>query len=210
MTNDSTPPADQVILTENPPYTIGGILLRLGPGLIIAGSIVGSGELIATTKTGAEAGFLLLWLILIGCVIKVFVQVELGRYTIASGKTSLVAFSEVPGPRLFNGNWLQWWWLIMFLASIGQLGGIVGGVGQALQITLPLTQEGRLFNQQIDAETKYQVAGAQLRLAEAKALEGDAAAAECTADPDVAVPIDSESPVAEDAPTDSRGHEQAA
>ena len=101
---------DDVKMTESPPHTIGGILARLGPGLIIAGSIVGSGELIATTETGAKAGFWLLWLILIGCVIKVFVQVELGRYTIISGKTPLDALSEVPGPRVEGrGNWLIWY-----------------------------------------------------------------------------------------------------
>ena len=59
------PPSGEGV--EAPPVTIPGILRRLGPGLIIAGSIVGSGELIATTAVGAEAGFVLLWLILIGC-----------------------------------------------------------------------------------------------------------------------------------------------
>ena len=54
-------------------------------GFIIAGSIVGSGELIATTKTGAEAGFTLLWLILLGCVVKTFAQIEFGRYSINTG-----------------------------------------------------------------------------------------------------------------------------
>ncbi len=37
----------------SPPTTLPGILRQLGPGLIIAGAIVGSGELIATTATGA-------------------------------------------------------------------------------------------------------------------------------------------------------------
>ena len=58
-----------------PPKTFWGVVRHLGPGLIIAGSIVGSGELIATTKSGAPAGFSLLWVILLGCSIKVFVQV---------------------------------------------------------------------------------------------------------------------------------------
>ena len=35
----------------------------LGPGLIVIGAIVGSGELIATTLLGAQVGFLLLWLV---------------------------------------------------------------------------------------------------------------------------------------------------
>ena len=120
-----------------PPTTIRGVLGRLGPGLIIAGSIVGSGELIATTKTGAQAGILLLWLIIIGCVIKVFVQIELGRYTITHGETTLAALDQVPGPRL-RVNWILWFWLAMMIIGFGQLGGIVGGVGQAAAIAVPM------------------------------------------------------------------------
>ncbi|OHB67746.1 MAG: hypothetical protein A2V70_06040, partial [Planctomycetes bacterium RBG_13_63_9] len=125
-------------LVEAPPRTISGILRRLGPGLIIAGSIVGSGELIATTKTGAQAGFWLLWLIIIGCVIKLFAQVEFGRHAISSGKTTMAALDEVPGPRL-RVNWLLWYWLVMFLVSLAQLGGIVGGVGQSLAMSVPIS-----------------------------------------------------------------------
>ena len=61
--------------TSDPPRTLWASLAHLGPGIILASSIVGSGELIAATTTGAEAGFALLWLILIGCVIKVGAQV---------------------------------------------------------------------------------------------------------------------------------------
>ena len=67
---------------KEPPQTIGGILRHLGPGLIIAGSIVGSGELIATTIVGAEAGFWLLWIIIIGCVIKVLTPVSYTHLTL--------------------------------------------------------------------------------------------------------------------------------
>ena len=136
-----------------PPTSLRGILYRLGPGLIVAGSIVGSGELIATTATGAEAGFLLLWLILIGCVIKVFVQVELGRFTITSGRTAMDGLNSVPGPRAGKANWLVWFWFIMFLASLAQLGGIAGGVGQALAISVPLTGHGRMYKEYADEKT---------------------------------------------------------
>ena len=151
-------------MTVRPPTTIVGILRRLGPGLIIAGSIVGSGELIATTLTGAQAGFWLLWLIIIGCVIKVFVQVELGRYTIINGKTTMTGLDEVPGPRIRGrGNWLVWYWLAMFMVGLGQLGGIVGGVGQALAISVPLTEEGRLYNQIVDAQMGLKVKESELK-----------------------------------------------
>ena len=125
--------------TVEPPRTFGGTLRQLGPGLIIAGSIVGSGELIATTKTGAQAGISLLWLVIIGCVIKVFVQIELGRFSITHGETTLAALNSVPGPRKLGQNWILWFWWVMMLAGITQLGGIVGGVGQALAISYPIT-----------------------------------------------------------------------
>ncbi len=144
---------------QTAPVTIAGILSRLGPGLIIAGSIVGSGELIATTKTGAEAGFWLLWLILIGCLVKVFTQVEFGRFSIITGRTTMEGLNQVPGPRL-RVNWIVWYWLVMFLASLGQLGGIVGGVGQAVSIVQPLTSEGERFNRYHDLQTRRTVAQA--------------------------------------------------
>ncbi len=141
-----------------PPTNPLQVIRYIGPGLIIAGSIVGSGELIATTKAGAEAGFTLLWLILIGCVVKVFAQIEFGRYAIISGKTTLRALDEVPGPRVNGrGNWLVWYWVLMWVAGIGQLGGIVGGVGQALAISAPITQMGADFNRVADAETLQRI-----------------------------------------------------
>jgi hypothetical protein len=73
----------------------------------------------------------------IGCVIKVFAQIELGRYTITHGETTLAALDHVPGPRL-QVNWIIWFWLLMMILGFGQLGGIVGGVGQAMAIALPI------------------------------------------------------------------------
>lgn len=121
-----------------PPTTLWGTLSKLGPGLIIAASIVGSGELIATTKTGAQAGLALLWLILIGCVVKVFVQVELGRYSITHGQTTLNALNQLPG-KIGPVNYILWFFIVMLSAATLQLGGIVGGVGQSLAISCPLT-----------------------------------------------------------------------
>jgi len=135
---------------QEPPKTIGRTLMSLGPGMIIAGSIVGSGELIAATKVGAESGFWLLWLIIIGCVIKVFTQVEFGRHTVTHGETPLYALNSIPGPR-FKVNWLMWYWVVMSLLVIAQQGGIVGGVGQALSIAAPVTDAGQAYNESLNA-----------------------------------------------------------
>jgi Mn2+/Fe2+ NRAMP family transporter len=121
---------------REPPVSLWQALRKIGPGIILAGSIVGSGELIQTTALGAKHGFIFLWLILYSCVIKVFVQIELGRYAISSGKPTLGALHELPGPRL-GTNWLVWWWFGMLLCTVFQLGGMVGAVGQALNLAFP-------------------------------------------------------------------------
>ncbi len=126
---------------QEPPVSLWQALRKIGPGIILAGTIVGSGELILTTKLGAEWGFIFLWLILFSCVIKVFVQIELGRYAISSGKPTLGALHELPGPRL-GTNWLVWWWLGMLMGTVFQLGAMAGGVGQALHLAFPNVSPG--------------------------------------------------------------------
>ena len=164
MSHDEKSSAE-VSAIQEPPKKFSKILTKIGPGLIIAGSIVGSGELIATTSTGAKAGFTLLWLIIIGCIIKVFVQVELGRFTLTNGITSIRGLNMLPGPRVEGkGNWFIWYWFVMFAFIMGQLGGFVGGVGQAMSISMPLTEEGRVFNEYRNAETLLRVLRAQFRL----------------------------------------------
>ncbi len=161
-----SPPGDGSLIQE-PPRTLGATLLRLGPGMIVAGSIVGSGELIATTKAGAEAGFWLLWLIILGCVIKVSTQIEFGRYTITWGQTPLKALDSVPGPRM-KVNWILWYWVITILLVVSQQGGIVGGVGQTLAISRPLTSYGRQYNRLHD---ELAAARIELKVAQAKNRE---------------------------------------
>jgi len=157
-------------LIQEPPRTLGATLLRLGPGMIIAGSIVGSGELIATTKAGAEAGFCLLWLIILGCVIKVSTQIELGRYALTWSQTPLKALDSVPGPRI-KVNWLIWYCAIMIILVVSQQGGIVGGVGQTLAISKPLTSYGRQYNQM---QNELVTARIELKVAQAQSAESDA------------------------------------
>ncbi len=121
---------------EDPPTTLWLALRRIGPGIVLAGTIVGSGELILTTGLGAKHGFTFLWLVLFSCVIKVFVQIELGRYAISSGKPTLGAlYSIVPGSSI--GKVLIWWWFLMMVFTVFQLGGMTGGVGQSLDLAFP-------------------------------------------------------------------------
>jgi len=118
--------------TREAPRDLPGILGQLGPGLIISAAIVGSGELILTTKLGSEVGFTLLWFILFGCVIKVLLQVEMGRQAIVRGRTTLEALNVMPGPRL-GVSWLVWIWVIMFVCTFFQVAGMVGGIAQVFR-----------------------------------------------------------------------------
>jgi manganese transport protein len=121
---------------REPPTTLWGMLRMIGPGIVLAGTIVGSGELLLTTGLGAQYGYAFLWLILLSCVIKVFVQIELGRYAISSGLPTLGAMNRLRGPRL-GAHILVWWWLVMMLCTVFQLGAMTGTIGQALNLTAP-------------------------------------------------------------------------
>lgn len=126
-------PADSI---QEPPATLWQAFRKIGPGIILAGSIVGSGELIATTTLGADWGYMFLWLILFSCVIKVFLQIELGRVAISEGKPTLGILNELPGWRP-RAHWQVWWWFFMVLATVAQMGAMVGAVGQALNLAMP-------------------------------------------------------------------------
>jgi manganese transport protein len=132
--------ADPYVLSsagiEAPPVSIWAALRRIGPGMVLAASIVGSGELIATTTLGAQVGFAALWIVLVSCAIKPVVQAELGRYTIASGRTGLEGFNLVPGPRAAAG-WLVWAWALTVTLTLLQIGGMYGGVAQVLHLFIP-------------------------------------------------------------------------
>lgn len=119
-----------------PPRHLRGIARLIGPGLILASSIVGSGELIATTVLGAENGYILLWLIIVSCLIKTVVQNELGRYAIGTGRTTLEAFNDVPGPRL-RVSWLVWMWCLMVSITLSQVGAMLGGISEILNRAVP-------------------------------------------------------------------------
>ncbi len=114
-----------------PPTTYGEILRKTGPGIVLAASIVGSGELILTTTLGAKVGYVMMWLIILSCLIKAVVQSFLGRYTIAMAETGLDAVNRIPGPR-FKVSWVVWAWAAMVFMTLFQIAGMFIGVSQTM------------------------------------------------------------------------------
>jgi Mn2+/Fe2+ NRAMP family transporter len=124
-------------LVQDPPTGFRGMLRYLGPGFILSASIVGSGELIATTTLGAKAGFVALWVIIVSCLVKVFVQLEFGKHAIHSGETTFEALNQLPGPKIGKGNWSIWLWLVMMLIKPLQVGGVLSGSAMVLNMVFP-------------------------------------------------------------------------
>lgn len=122
---------------RDPPSDFFSKLKFLGPGFILTASIVGSGELIATTALGARAGFAALWIILLSCVIKVAIQLEFGRNAICHGKTVMNTFNDLPGWRIHGTNWTIWMWFLLWIVKPLQVGGVLGGVALALNMWFP-------------------------------------------------------------------------
>lgn len=81
-----------------------GKLLRLmsvfGPAAIVASVSIGAGETIVVVRSGAWAGYGLMWLVLLSCIVKgIFLTYLVGRYTAVSGEYIGQRLVRIPGPR---------------------------------------------------------------------------------------------------------------
>ncbi len=124
-------------LVKEPPKSFIKSIKYLGPSLILSATIVGSGELISTTVLGAQAGFVTLWVIILSCLVKVTFQLEFGKNAINTGETTMVSLDKLPGPKFRNVHWTIWVWISILTMKFIQMGGIVGGIAQALHIAFP-------------------------------------------------------------------------
>src|ERR671927_174396 len=66
----------------------------LGPSVILAGVGVGSGEYILWPYISANAGIGFLYLAFVGVTIQYFLNMEIERYTLATGETAIAGFAR--------------------------------------------------------------------------------------------------------------------
>jgi manganese transport protein len=118
---------------KDPPASFRSKLAFLGPGFILSASIVGSGELIATTILGAKAGFIAFWVIIFSCIIKVAIQLEFGRTAIINGESPMKLFSRFSGRK----KWAVWVVFLLTLLKVIQVGGMLGGSALVLYLLFP-------------------------------------------------------------------------
>ncbi|MBS13823.1 MAG: hypothetical protein CME19_19790 [Gemmatimonadetes bacterium] len=91
-----------------------GLMKMFGPAAMVASLAIGAGETIVVVRSGAWAGYDLLWLVMLSCVAKAyFVTYMLGRYTAISGEYIGHRLVRLPGPR---------GWLLMAIVLLEMIG----------------------------------------------------------------------------------------
>jgi hypothetical protein len=104
------------------------IRLVVGPSIIALGISIGSGEWLLGPLTVATYGFAGIGIVItISALLQTFYNVELARFTVATGEVPAVAFGRAPGGFRF---WTSFAVLTLYLALMW--GGWAAGCGQAL------------------------------------------------------------------------------
>ena len=115
------------------------LLTVIGPGIVVAGSVMGSGELINTPVQAAKFGFVLLWVAVLSCVIKYFLQVEIGRHAMVHGRTTHQALNICPGPKYRQTSWIGIIYMGGYLVSCLTIPGMIGALAGMMHSEMPLS-----------------------------------------------------------------------
>lgn len=122
---------------QDPPTNFVGKLKFLGPGMITSAAVVGSGELMTATTLGARVGFILLWLVLVSTFVKVWVQVELARWAISTGRPAIAGYNDVP-PRFGKRGWMAYLSLLLLVHFLVAQAGVISAAAFAFSALLPI------------------------------------------------------------------------
>ena len=119
------------------------MLASIGPGIVVTGSVIGSGELINTPVQAATFGFILLWAVLLSCVIKYFLQVEIARHSLVENRTTFESINECPGPKFRGTSWIGLAYMAGYLITTLPIIGIIGALGGLMHDLWPLPTRPR-------------------------------------------------------------------
>ncbi|MGH8940084.1 MAG: Nramp family divalent metal transporter, partial [Actinomycetes bacterium] len=102
-------PAVQVRDLPEPPLSFKRVI---GPGLVMAGVGLATGEFIIFPYIASQVGLVFLWAAVVGVVTQFFINMEVERYTLATGETALTGFSR------FGKHWGLFFGFTTFLANM--------------------------------------------------------------------------------------------
>jgi Mn2+/Fe2+ NRAMP family transporter len=124
---------------RTPSRTRISFLALLGPGILIAATGVGAGDLLTASLAGSRHGLTLLWAAWIGALLKWFLNEGLARWQMATGETLLEGWVH----RL--GRWIQWLFLgYLLIWTVFTSGALMNACGVAGTGLFPLTDDLRL------------------------------------------------------------------
>ncbi|MEX0323186.1 MAG: Nramp family divalent metal transporter [Puniceicoccaceae bacterium] len=110
------------------------LIAALGPGLVWCSEMVGSGEIILTTRTGAVLGMGVLWAIVLGIFLKYWMGLSGAHYTVCTGEGMMDMFARIPGPK----NWVVWIVVVVqFIAAALAIGSIASAAGAFVHGLIP-------------------------------------------------------------------------
>lgn len=110
-------------------------LSLIGPGIVVAATGVGAGDLVATLIAGSRFGYALLWAAVLGAVLKIALAEGVGRWVLSSGRTIFDGWSSLPGATLMGGR-LNWAGVYFGLYVV--VWGFVYGAAAMTATALPL------------------------------------------------------------------------
>ena len=110
----------------------------IGPGIVVAATGVGAGDLVATLIAGSRFGYALLWAALAGTVIKIALAEGVGRWTLASGRTIFDGWSSLGGGWPIPGTGGRLNWAGVYFGLYVVLWGFVYGAAAMTAAALPL------------------------------------------------------------------------
>lgn len=84
----------------------------VGPGIVAGGVGLSSGEFVLWPFIASQVGLVLLWGALVGVVTQFFLNMEVERYTLATGETAVSGFNRL---------WRHWGLVFAVLAFLGNL-----------------------------------------------------------------------------------------
>ena len=93
-----------------------GLLRIIGPGVLVAATGVGAGDLATGAFSGAELGVAVLWVVLVGAALKYLLSEGLARFQLVTGETLLEGAARRFGPVL---RWLFLLYLLTWSFFVG-------------------------------------------------------------------------------------------
>jgi Mn2+/Fe2+ NRAMP family transporter len=118
------------------PRTKPAILSLIGPGLLVAATGVGAGDLATASFTGSQLGTAVLWAVVVGAFLKFVMTEGLARWQLATGETLL----EGAVHRLGRGvGWLFLPYLLLWSFLVGS--ALMSACGVTLHAMIPVFED---------------------------------------------------------------------